>query len=109
MNFLNDSENESVENKLKILTTEELTKSEILVAAASKSTVINTACTKTATELWFINYILNLSGSSIEDIEIIKSNTKFKFGDGRRVTAIKRVIFPAVVAGKHCKILLKNC
>ena len=32
------------------------------------------------------------------------SSTKFKFGDGRQVTVIKCNVFPAVIAGKHCKI-----
>ena len=40
----------------------------------------------------------------MKETEHFPSGTKFKFGDGRQVTAIKRVIFPAVIAGTHCKI-----
>ena len=35
---------------------------------------------------------------------IFPRSTKFKFGDGRQVTVIKCNVFPAVIAGKHCKI-----
>ena len=40
----------------------------------------------------------NLSKSEVQ------RSTKFKFGDGRQVTVIKCNVFPAVIAGKHCKI-----
>ena len=31
-------------------------------------------------------------------------NALFKFGDSRKVQALKRVAFPVVIAGKHCEI-----
>ena len=40
----------------------------------------------------------------MKEIEYFLSSTRFRFGDGRQVTAIKRVVFPAVITGKHCKI-----
>ena len=40
----------------------------------------------------------------MKETEYFLSSTRFRFGDGRQVTAIKRVVFPAVITGKHCKI-----
>ena len=42
--------------------------------------------------------------NSIKKIKIFKSNTKFKFGDGKQVTASKIVTLPVYIAGKHCEI-----
>ena len=87
-----------------LLITKNLSKSEIFVAEASKSAVIDTAFTKTvAGEQCFNNFVSNLTEKSMKEIEYFPNSTKFKFGDGRQVTAIKCVIFPAVIARKHCK------
>ena len=99
-----DDDDDNLEEINTVLMIEQLSETEIFVAEASKSTVIDTACTKTiAGEKWFTNFKPNLTDDSI-NIEIYQSNTKFKFGDGRQVTATKRVIFPIVIAGKHCRI-----
>ena len=88
--------------------TENITNEEILVLEASKSAVIDTACTKTvAAEQWFVNYKSNLTDDSIKNIKIFQSDTKVKFGDGKQVSAFKRVIFPAKIAGKICQIEAK--
>ena len=88
-----------------VLITKNLSKSEIFVAEASRSAVINTACTKTvAGEQWFNNFMSNLTEKSMKETEYFPSSTKFKFSDDRQVTAIKCVIFPVVIAGKHCMI-----
>ena len=52
---------------------------------------------------WFVNYKSNLTENTIKTIKVFPSDTKFKFGDGK-VSAIKRIIFPACIAGKVCKI-----
>ena len=105
VNILEDDDDDNIEEINIVLMTEKLSKTEILVAEASKSAVIDTACTKTiAGEKWFINFKSNLTDDSIKNTEIYQSNTKFKFGDGQQVTATKRVIFPIVIAGKHCRI-----
>ena len=39
----------------------------------------------------------------MKEIEYFPSSAKFKFGDGRQVTAIKGVVFSTMIAGKHCK------
>ena len=104
VNILEDDDDNLEEINI-VLMTEKFSKTEIFVAKASKSAVIDTACTKTiAGEKWFTNFKSNLTDDSIKNIEIYQSNTKFKFGDGRQVTATKRVIFPIVIAGKHCRI-----
>ena len=38
------------------------------------------------------------------NIKIFQSDTKFKFGDRKQVSAVKRVIFPTKIAGKICQI-----
>ena len=75
---------------------------------AAASAFIGTACTKTVMgEHLFEKYKSYLSENSVKNIKIFKSNTKFKFGDGEQVTATKRVILPAYIAGKHCEIDVK--
>ena len=48
--------------------------------------------------------MVNLTEKSMKEIEYFPISTKFKFGDGRQVTGIKKVVFPTVIAGKQCKI-----
>ena len=65
------------------LITEDIDKAELFVAEASKSAVINTACTDTvAGDKWFENYKSNLTGKTKQEIEIHPSSTSFKSGDG---------------------------
>ena len=72
-----------------VLITEEDDKSEIFVAEASKSAVIDTTCTKAvADEIWFKNYTPNLTEKARKETTC-PSNTSFKFGDGRKVQALK--------------------
>ena len=81
--------------------TEDLDKNEIFVAEASKSAVIDTACTKTvAVEKWYQNFKTNLPSNYIAHIESFPSDTVFKFGDGRKVKSKESVIFPVGIANK---------
>ena len=103
INVVEDQESDTEEVNI-ILMTENITNEEILVLEASKSAVIDTACTKTvAGEQWFVNYKSNLTADSIKNIKIFQSNTKFKLGDGEQVSAVKKVIFPAKIAEKYVK------
>ena len=71
---------ESCEEVELVLMTEQMDKQEIFVAEASKSAVIDTACTKTiAGEIWFENYIDSLALHHRNMIRILSSTTKFKF------------------------------
>ena len=107
VNILEDSDSDSAENHSFeevniVLITEDLSKSEIFFTEASKSAVIDTACTKTvAGEQWLSNFMSSLTTRSKNEIKCYPSSTKFKFGDGRQVTAIKRIIFP--IAGNIVK------
>ena len=75
------------------------------VAETSKSAVVNTACTKTvAGEKWFENYKSNLREKAKQEIEIHPSSISFKFGDGRKVQALFRIIFPVILPGTHWKV-----
>ena len=66
--------------------TENISKKKSFAMEAASSAVIDTACTKTvAGENWFVNYKSYLSENSIKNIKIFKSDTKFKFGDGKQV------------------------
>ena len=79
-------------------------KSEISVTETSKSLVIDTACTKTVVgEKWFKNYTSNLTETSRKETTY-PSNISFKFVDVQKVQALKWVVFPVLIAGKHCKI-----
>ena len=88
-----------------VLITEEINKNEIFVAEACKSAVVDTACTKTvAGEIWYENYVKSLPTKYRSQIESFPSNTIFKFGDGGKVIATKRVIFPVFITQTNCKI-----
>lgn len=61
-----------------MLITEEADKAEILIVEASKSVVIETFKT-------------NLTKDTSKEIHVFPSISSFKFGDGQKVTAIKRI------------------
>ena len=82
-----------------------LMKQEILLAEASKSAIVDTACTKTvAGEKWFAQYCDQLSDENEKRVKLLPSHTPFKFGDGRTVFSNGKAIIPANVAGKECTI-----
>ena len=63
-----NSEKDSSEEINIVLMTEKIEKSEIFVAEASKSAVIDTACTKTvAGKQWFDNFKANLTKHSLDE------------------------------------------
>ena len=72
--------------------TEEIDKSEIFIAEASKLAAADTACTKTvAGEEWYMNYVKDLLCELKSQIKSVESNTSFKFGDGHKVFSYKKV------------------
>ena len=76
-----------------------------LWAEASKSAIIDKACTKTvAGEKLFKNYTSHLAEKARKEILTYPSNTSLKFGDGRKVQPVKRVVFQVLLAGKHCQV-----
>lgn len=86
-------------------TPQELDKQEIFVAEATKSAVIDTACTKTvAGEKWFNDFIDCLPLDRQKNVKESVSDTTFKFGDGRKVAALKKAIIPIKIGDKKCNI-----
>ena len=88
-----------------VLLVKEPEKFQIFVAEATKSAVVDTACTKTVGGLhWFNSYVDSLDEEQRKKVEIIESNTSFKFGDGRQVKSQKRARIPAQIGDKSCLI-----
>ena len=82
----------------------DIAKSEVFVTEAFKSTVIDTACTKTVTsQIQFESFKSNLTEQTLKEIETFLSNTSFKFGDGRK-KIFKCCYFLVVIVNKHCKV-----
>ena len=70
------------------------------MAEAAKSAVVDTACTKTVGDLhWFNSYVDSLDEEQRKKVEIIKTKTSFKFGDGRQVKSQKRARILAQILG----------
>ena len=94
------SSDEDVEEVHFVLMTSDIDKNEIFVAEASKSAVLDTACTKTVCgDDWFEDFCENLPPSYQKEIEITPSHTKFVFGDGKTVRAFQKAKVPIVIAG----------
>ena len=51
-----------------------------------------------------VNYVDSLDEEQRKKVEIIESNTNFKFGDGRQVKSQKRARIPAQIRDKSCLI-----
>ena len=67
--------------------------------------IIDTACTKTvAGEEWLNNYFKNLDDTLINQVEVNPNSKIFKFGDGHKVTAVKK---PAQIREKTVLVSLK--
>ena len=75
------------------------------MAEAAESAVVDTACTKTVGGLhWLYSYIDSLDEEQRKKVEIIESNTSFKFGDSRQVKSQKRARIPAQIGDTSCLI-----
>ena len=105
-----DSENESESEQIKIvLVTEEIDKTAIFIAEASKLAVVDTTCTKTVTgEEWYMNYIKDIPCELKSRIKSVESNTLYKFGDGHKVFSYKKVALPANIASINCFIDIES-
>ena len=103
---LYDEKDEGVEESANlVLIAEKIEKHEILVTETSKSAIVDTACSKTvAGLLWFQQFYDHLSESNKKLVLRTPSQTSFRFGDGRKVIASEKVVFPVTIAGVNCKI-----
>ena len=67
--------------------------------------VLDSACSSTVCGLNWLNCFMDtLSKEDLDRVIEEKSSTSFKFGDSSVIKSLKRVIFPAVLAGQRCKI-----
>ena len=67
--------------------------------------VLDSGCTKTVCgEEWLKCYIDSLSEEEKKKIQSYKSNTEFKFGDGKNVTSEKCVSIPCKIAGTNVNV-----
>ena len=95
----NNSDSENTDEEINIvLFTENESNNEIFVAEALKLAVIDIACSKTvAGEDWYNDYINDILKTDKEKLQISKSSTSFKFGDGHKVRPFKKVTVPASI------------
>ena len=76
-----------------------------MVAESLNCAVLDSACSSTVCGLDWLNCFLEtLTDEDLQKVVEEKSTMSFKFGDGSVVKSLKRVIFPAVLAGERCKI-----
>ena len=76
-----------------------------MVADSLNCAVLDSACSSTVCGLDWLNCFLDtLTDDDLQKVVEEKSNMSFKFGDGSVVKSLKKVIFPAVLAGERCKI-----
>ena len=68
--------------------------------------VLDSGCTKTVcVEEWLKCYVGTLSEEEKHNIKSFKSNTEFKFGDGKNVTSEKCVSISCKIAGERVNVV----
>ena len=95
--------NKPYENKVTLFT-QEVQKCfiEIFLGETLNMAVLDSGCTKTVCgEEWLRCYIDTLSEIKQKEILSVKSNTEFKFGDGKSVLSERCVSMPCKIAGKR--------
>ena len=69
---------------------------EILINQMEMNTITDTACTKTVSgKNWFHNFLKCLDNTALNKVNIVPSEKKFKFGDGRKVFSTFQAIILA--------------
>ena len=77
----------------------------VLVSETFNCAVLDSACSSTVCGIdWLDNYVQSLPDHKLSQVYEEKSSATFKFGDGKVVPSLKKVVFPCVLAGEHCKI-----
>ena len=67
--------------------------------------LLDSGCSNTvAGEEWVSKYIANLSVGDRLKVEVEASNESFTFGDGKTISALRRITFPCWVGGKSANI-----
>jgi hypothetical protein len=101
-----ESENDHVESvHITLFSKEDMTDHEIFVIETSASAVIDTTCTQTVCgKKWLDDYVEKLPKQQRQQVITHSSCRGFKFGDGKVVTATKRVSIPAKIGSTRCRI-----
>ena len=67
--------------------------------------ILDSGCSRTVCgEMWLASYLETLTSVEKESVKIEQSTSVFKFGDGKRMKSLKRVVLPCVLAGKNVTI-----
>lgn len=76
-----------------------------LVGDTFNCAILDSACSSTVCGVdWLQSYLDSLPDDKRVKVHEEKSKATFKFGDGVVVSSLKKVTFPCVLAGFHCKI-----
>lgn len=76
-----------------------------LVGESFNYAVLDSACSSTVCGIdWMDCYLETLSVDDMKKVKEEESSMSFKFGDGSRVKSLKKITFPAVLAGEKCRI-----
>ena len=67
--------------------------------------ILDLGCSKTVCgKAWLDTYLETLDSKQLLEIKYEKSSSVFRFGDGKRMTSLKRAIIPCVLAGRNISI-----
>ena len=73
-----------------------------LIGETLSMTIIDSGCTKpVCDQVWLDCYLQSLSSEEQQSVRKEKSETSFRFGNGKVFKSIKRVILPTFVANKN--------
>ena len=83
----------------------ERSKTEGLLGETLGYGIIDSGCSKTVCgEVWYKCHLDAMSSDDAERVLEEPSSTTFRFGNGEKVTSLKKVTFPALVAGKKVRV-----
>jgi hypothetical protein len=69
------------------------------------SVLLDSGCSKTVCgNSWLDCYLDTLTKEELFTVKYVNSASVYRFGDGKRATAIQCVVFPCVLAGRNIKI-----
>ena len=76
-----------------------------LITETCNSAVLDCGATKTvAGNVWYEHYYNNLSDKDKSKVKVEKTNTFYRFGDGKRVGSLKNVVLPALIGKNEVSI-----
>ena len=80
-------------------------KIDVLFGETIGAMILDLGCSKTVCgTAWLETYLETLDRNQLLEVTYEKSSSVFRFGDGKRMTSLKRAIIPCVLAGKNISI-----